>query len=48
MVKFDQYIKPEDSLVEGEYRLLEVDKRLVLPCKVWLRMLTASEDVIHC
>nr|YP_010272902.1 cytochrome c oxidase subunit II [Pinna rudis]BCX41842.1 cytochrome c oxidase subunit II [Pinna rudis] len=48
IVKFDQYMKPEDSLVEGEYRLLEVDKRLVLPCKVWLRMLTASEDVIHC
>jgi len=34
VVCFDQYITPEDLLETGEYRLLEVDKRLVLPCKV--------------
>lgn len=38
---------PEDDLVEGDYRLLEVDNRLCLPLNLITRLVVTSTDVIH-
>jgi heme/copper-type cytochrome/quinol oxidase subunit 2 len=35
------------DLVEGQFRLLEVDNRLYLPIKTHLRLLITSADVLH-
>lgn len=44
---FDSYIKLDDQLLLGEYRLLEVDNRCVLPLGVDIRFCVTSSDVIH-
>lgn len=46
-LEFDSYIVPTEELLEGDYRLLEVDNRIVLPVGVESRMLLTSADVIH-
>ena len=37
----------EADLTLGGFRLLEVDKRLILPANVLIRFLVTSNDVIH-
>jgi len=37
----------EDDLELGQLRLLEVDRRVVLPAGVCIRLLTTSTDVLH-
>lgn len=44
---FDSYITPETSLAQGEYRLLEVDNRVVLPVGIDTSVIGTSIDVIH-
>lgn len=44
---FDSYIKSVDILKLGEYRLLEVDNRCVVPCNVNLCLCVTSYDVVH-
>ena len=44
---FDSYIVPENTLKFGEYRLLEVDKRVLLPYNISSSIITTSSDVIH-
>nr|YP_010478447.1 cytochrome c oxidase subunit II [Orosius sp.]UVI59891.1 cytochrome c oxidase subunit II [Orosius sp.] len=46
-IEFDSYMKPTNELEDGEYRLLEVDNRIVLPYNVKSRILVTSMDVIH-
>nr|BCQ06389.1 cytochrome oxidase subunit 2 [Cellana nigrolineata] len=46
-IEFDSYMLPVDDLEEGEYRLLEVDNRVVVPVGLDIRVLVSSEDVIH-
>lgn len=46
-IEFDSYIVPEDSLKEGEFRLLEVDNRVILPYLTQVRVLVRAADVIH-
>lgn len=38
---------PTDELTPGQYRLLEVDNRAVLPVNVEIRVLVTAADVIH-
>ena len=38
---------PSGELSEGEYRLLEVDNRAVLPYLTDIRVLTTGADVMH-
>lgn len=38
---------PTEDLEEGQFRLLEVDHRVVLPIGVEVRFLVTSADVIH-
>lgn len=44
---FDSYIIPTSDLTPGEFRLLEVDNRLIIPMKIEIRILISSIDVIH-
>jgi cytochrome c oxidase subunit 2 len=44
---FDSYIIPVEELNSGDFRLLEVDHRAVLPTHTDIRVLVTSADVIH-
>nr|YP_009307971.1 cytochrome c oxidase subunit II [Typosyllis antoni]AOR87156.1 cytochrome c oxidase subunit II [Typosyllis antoni] len=44
---FDSYMTPTEELSMGEFRLLEVDNRLVLPWGVESRILITAADVLH-
>nr|ALE33016.1 cytochrome c oxidase subunit II [Plecotus macrobullaris]ALE33107.1 cytochrome c oxidase subunit II [Plecotus macrobullaris] len=44
---FDSYMIPTQELTPGQFRLLEVDNRVVLPAELTIRMLISSEDVLH-
>lgn len=46
-LEYDSYIKSLDQLNLGEYRLLEVDNRCILPIGVNIRFCITSADVIH-
>ena len=46
-LEFDSYITPTEELSIGEFRLLEVDNRLVLPWGVEARILITAADVLH-
>nr|YP_009516259.1 cytochrome c oxidase subunit II [Proechimys hoplomyoides]ASU92961.1 cytochrome c oxidase subunit II [Proechimys hoplomyoides] len=46
-LNFDSYMTPTTDLSPGEFRLLEVDNRVVLPMEMPVRMLISSEDVLH-
>jgi len=46
-VEIDSYIIPTSDLTPGEFRLLEVDNRVVLPIHLEIRVLVTAADVIH-
>nr|UZH97788.1 cytochrome c oxidase subunit 2 [Meghimatium bilineatum] len=46
-IAFDSYMLPENSLSQGMYRLLEVDKRVLMPYGIHSLLITTSADVIH-
>jgi len=46
-IEFDSYIIPQSDLRLGDYRLLEVDNRIVLPIILEIRILVTAADVIH-
>nr|UBQ33974.1 cytochrome c oxidase subunit II [Cysteochila lineata] len=46
-VEFDSYMKPTNELSENEFRLLDVDNRIILPINTPTRILITSADVIH-
>nr|YP_010478421.1 cytochrome c oxidase subunit II [Nesophrosyne sp. 246 GMB-2012]UVI59865.1 cytochrome c oxidase subunit II [Nesophrosyne sp. 246 GMB-2012] len=46
-IEFDSYMKNTKSLNDNEYRLLEVDNRIVLPFNTKTRIMVTSLDVIH-
>lgn len=46
-INFDSYMVPTDELKLGDYRLLEVDERIVLPVKTHIRLVMTAADVIH-
>nr|AEW43239.1 cytochrome oxidase subunit II [Prosellodrilus biserialis] len=46
-VEMDSYMMPTQDLMPGDYRLLEVDNRMVVPMKLEVRMLITAADVIH-
>ena len=45
--EYDSFIVPEDEIGAGEYRLLEVDHRLVIPCLADIQVLVTAADVLH-
>lgn len=46
-IEFDSYIINTPDLQEGQFRLLEVDNRVVVPINIEIRMLVSAADVIH-
>nr|YP_009141019.1 cytochrome c oxidase subunit II [Adelphocoris lineolatus]AHL44244.1 cytochrome c oxidase subunit II [Adelphocoris lineolatus]ANT45788.1 cytochrome c oxidase subunit II [Adelphocoris lineolatus] len=46
-IEMESYMKPTNELNMNEFRLLEVDNRVILPMKSTIRMLVTSSDVIH-
>jgi cytochrome c oxidase subunit 2 len=43
----ESYMVNDEDLEIGQYRLLEVDKKLILPINTSIRMLITSDDVLH-
>lgn len=46
-IEFDSYMIPSSDLEFGDYRLLEVDHRTVVPYSVNIRILVTAADVLH-
>lgn len=46
-VIFDSYIIPPKDITPGQFRLLEVDNRAVLPSNTLTRNLITADDVLH-
>nr|UGK73349.1 cytochrome c oxidase subunit II [Mesargus serrata] len=45
-IEFESYMK-NDTLEQNEFRLLDVDNRIILPFNTKTRIITSSTDVIH-
>nr|YP_010963564.1 cytochrome c oxidase subunit II [Leptobelus boreosinensis]WKZ08047.1 cytochrome c oxidase subunit II [Leptobelus boreosinensis] len=46
-LEFDSYMKPTNHLNLDEFRLLDVDNRMIIPYNIMIRILVTSSDVIH-
>nr|AGZ19011.1 cytochrome c oxidase subunit II [Idiocranium cf. russeli BMNH 2008.409] len=46
-LSFDSYMTLTQNLTQGQFRLLEVDNRMVVPMESPIRMLITAEDVLH-
>lgn len=46
-IEFDSYMIPLNSLENSDFRLLEVDNRVILPYLTQIRLLVTAGDVIH-
>jgi len=44
---FDSYMLNEEDLQLGQLRLLEVDKRIILPTHTHIRIVVTATDVLH-
>nr|AIZ03238.1 cytochrome c oxidase subunit II [Mobula rochebrunei] len=46
-LEFDSYMVQTEDLSPGQFRLLEVDHRMVVPMQSPIRVLVTAEDVLH-
>nr|AIZ03134.1 cytochrome c oxidase subunit II [Mobula japanica] len=46
-LEFDSYMIQTEDLSPGQFRLLEVDHRMVVPMQSPIRVLVTAEDVLH-
>jgi cytochrome c oxidase subunit 2 len=46
-IEFDSYMLPESDLELGQFRLLDVDNKVVVPTDTHIRLIVTSTDVIH-
>nr|UPL65392.1 cytochrome c oxidase subunit II [Parathyginus sp.] len=46
-IEFDSYMKPTNELNMEEFRLLDVDNRVLLPLNTQIRILVTAADVLH-
>nr|AER58773.1 cytochrome oxidase subunit 2 [Dendrocincla merula] len=46
-LSFDSYMIPTSDLSLGNYRLLEVDHRVVIPMESPIRVIVTADDVLH-
>ncbi|NP_510972.2 cytochrome c oxidase subunit II (mitochondrion) [Kryptolebias marmoratus] len=44
---FDSYMVPTQDLTPGQFRLLDVDHRMVIPTESPVRVLITADDVLH-
>jgi cytochrome c oxidase subunit 2 len=46
-IDFDSYMLPESDLELGQFRLLDVDNRLIIPVDCHIRLIVTGADVLH-
>ena len=46
-ISFDSYMLAEEDLTEGQFRLLEVDNRMIVPTNTHIRIVVSAADVLH-
>jgi cytochrome c oxidase subunit 2 len=46
-IDFDSYMLPESDLELGQFRLLDVDNKLIVPVDCHIRLIITGADVIH-
>lgn len=46
-IQFDSYMIPTEELEVGQFRLLEVDEKVLVPVNTHVRVIVTSADVIH-
>nr|WMQ72197.1 cytochrome oxidase subunit II [Okanagana mariposa mariposa] len=46
-IEFDSYMKSMNNLNKNEFRLIEVDNRMILPFNTQIRLMITSTDVLH-
>ena len=46
-IDFDSYMIPDSDLELGQFRLLDVDNKLVIPVDCHIRLIVTGADVIH-
>jgi cytochrome c oxidase subunit 2 len=46
-IEFDSYIIPTNELLENNFRLLDVDNRIILPINSQIRVIVSAADVLH-
>ena len=46
-IEFDSYMIPDSDLEIGQFRLLDVDNRVILPVDTHVRLIVSACDVIH-
>lgn len=46
-IEFDSYIIPTNDLKNNNFRLLEVDNRIILPINSQIRIIVSAADVLH-
>nr|UPL65522.1 cytochrome c oxidase subunit II [Macropes robustus] len=46
-IEFDSYMKPTNELEMNEFRLIDVDNRIILPMNIQTRVLVTAADVLH-
>nr|YP_010586162.1 cytochrome c oxidase subunit II [Eubasilissa sinensis]UZZ43924.1 cytochrome c oxidase subunit II [Eubasilissa sinensis] len=46
-INFDSYMIPTNKINTNEFRLIEVDNRIILPMKTQIRIMISASDVIH-
>nr|YP_009180574.1 cytochrome c oxidase subunit II [Calameuta filiformis]ALM04130.1 cytochrome c oxidase subunit II [Calameuta filiformis] len=46
-IEFDSFMIPTEELNNNEFRLLDVNNRMVIPFNTYIRLLISSVDVIH-
>nr|YP_010989197.1 cytochrome c oxidase subunit II [Asura unipuncta]WOS95360.1 cytochrome c oxidase subunit 2 [Asura unipuncta] len=46
-IEFDSYMIPSNDLIPNNFRLLDVDNRIILPMNNQIRILVTATDVIH-
>ena len=46
-LSYESYMIPEEDLVNGHLRLLEVDNNMVIPVNTHIRIIVSAADVLH-
>lgn len=46
-IEFDSYIIPTNELSSENFRLLEVDNRIIIPFNTQIRIIVSAADVLH-
>nr|AAK31106.1 cytochrome oxidase subunit II [Pulex simulans] len=46
-MEFDSYMIPNEELMDNNFRLLDVDNRIILPFNSQIRILITATDVLH-